>query len=70
MGKMFAKEKSARLMYMASSSKAHFGFGNIFKDEDDIDLNEAIPPAQTNNKKATQVNSVSSKSFWKKLTGK
>jgi len=70
MGKMFAKEKSARLMYIASSSKAHFSIGNIFKDEDDLDLGEAIPPTHNNSKTARQVNSGSTKSFWKKLTGK
>lgn len=70
MGKMFAKEKSARLMYMASSSKAHFKIGNIFKEEDDLDFGEAIPPTHANSKVARPVNVGSNKSFWKKLTGK
>jgi Mg-chelatase subunit ChlD len=70
MGKMFAKEKSARSMYMASSSKAHFSIGNIFKEEDDLDLNQVIPPTQTTNKKITIPTTVNNKSFWKKLTGK
>ena len=70
MGKMFAKEKSARSMYMASSSKALFGIGNIFREEDDLDLREATPPVQTKSKNANQINSSSNKSIWKKLTGK
>jgi hypothetical protein len=70
MGMMFAKEKSARKMYMASSSKSLFSMGNMFKDDDALDLNDTIPSTQVNNKKVTQVNSGSNKSFWKKLTGK
>ena len=70
MGMMFAKEKLARSMYMASSSKALFGYGNIFKEEDDLDLRDAIPSAQTNNKKTSKPTTISNKSFWKKLTGK
>ncbi len=70
MGKMFAKEKSARLMYMASASKAKFSIGNIFKEEDDLDFGDSIPPVHPKSKTTTPVNSSSNKSIWKKLTGK